>query len=358
MTVGWGVIGAGGIANRTIPDGILMADNASFVGITDIHAERAKSAADEFGGRVYETADEMLADPDIQAVYLATPPSVHAQSAMRAARAGKHVLSEKPMAVSVEQAEDMVRVCRENGVILGHATMMRFNAYHARMKELIAAGDIGRPLGVHARYSVWWDPDVPQDTGDDEEMFNLTTSRQIAWRQIKRIGGGGPMLDDGVHALDTMVFLLGHVREVSSFTDTLTRDRDVEDLASVMVKFDSGAQGILECYSAVPNFQGRRVLRVYGTEGQLLALETLGPPSDKNQLFRLKSDEGPGVEAQAEEVDVTPALMYETQFRLFSDAVEGGDPFPIPGDEGLHIQRIIDGVFRSSETRQVIAIED
>ena len=63
MTVGWGVIGAGGIANRTIPDGILMADNASFVGITDIHAERAKNAADDFGGRVYETADEMLADP-------------------------------------------------------------------------------------------------------------------------------------------------------------------------------------------------------------------------------------------------------------------------------------------------------
>ena len=104
MTVGWGVIGAGGIANRTIPDGILLADNASFVGITDIHTERAKSVADDFGGRVYETADEMLADPNIQAVYLATPPSVHAQSAIQAARAGKHVLSEKPMAVSVEQA--------------------------------------------------------------------------------------------------------------------------------------------------------------------------------------------------------------------------------------------------------------
>ena len=115
MTVGWGVIGAGGIANVTIPDGILEADNARFVGITDLFAERAKSAADAFGGSVFETADEMLADPEIDAVYLATPPSAHAPSAIQAARAGKHVLSEKPMSTSVEQAEEMVRVCRENG---------------------------------------------------------------------------------------------------------------------------------------------------------------------------------------------------------------------------------------------------
>ena len=85
---------------------------------------------------MFETVDEMLADPEIQAVYLATPPSAHAPSAIQAARAGKHVLSEKPMATSVEQAEEMVRVCRENGVILGHATMMRFNAYHQKMKEM------------------------------------------------------------------------------------------------------------------------------------------------------------------------------------------------------------------------------
>ena len=306
---------------------------------------------------MFETVDETLADPEIQAVYLATPPSAHAPSAIQAARAGKHVLSEKPMATSVEQAEEMVRVCRENGVILGHATMMRFNAYHQKMKEMIDAGAIGRLLGVHARYSVWWNPDVPEDTGSDDDMFGLTTSRQMAWRQTKRIGGGGPMLDDGVHALDTMVFLLGRVREVSSFCDTLTRDRDVEDTASVMVKFENGAQGMLECYSSVPNFQGRRVLRVYGSEGVLLALETLGPPSDKNRLFRFTFEDGLGIESESEEVDVTPALMYEAQFRLFSDAVEGGAPYSNSGDEGLHVQRIIDGVFRSSETRQVVAID-
>ena len=74
------------------------------------------------------------------------------------------MLSEKPMATSVEQAEEMVRVCGENGVILGHATMKRFNAYHQKMKELIDTGSIGRLLGVHARYSVWWNPEVPEDT--------------------------------------------------------------------------------------------------------------------------------------------------------------------------------------------------
>ena len=112
---------------------------------------------------------------------------------------------------------------------------------------MIQEGAVGRPLAVHARYNVWWPPDVPTTSGDDSQVWEQTDNRQMNWRQVKRIGGGGPMMDDGVHAIDSMVFLLGHVAEVSSFCDTLTRDRDIEDTASVLLKFESRAQGVLEC---------------------------------------------------------------------------------------------------------------
>ena len=179
----------------------------------------------------------------------------------------------------------------------------------------------------------------------------------MKWRQQKRIGGGGPLMDDGVHAIDTMVFLLGHVAEVSSFCDTLTRDRDIEDTASVLLKFENRAQGVLECFASVPNFQGRRLLQVMGSDGVLFAKETLGPPSyDKDQLFYFKPEENYSVEVEPREIVCEPVAMYEKMFSLFSEAVEGGDPYPIPGDEGLHIQRILDAVYRSSEERRYVTI--
>ena len=357
VSTGWGVIGCGGIANRTIPDGILAAGNANLVGVTDLVAERAQAAAGKFETTAYGSSEELIADPAVDAVYMATPPSAHVSPALAAAAAGKHVLVEKPMAVNVQECEELVKACRDNGVILGHATMMRFNAVHQRMREMIQDGAVGRPLAVHARYNVWWQPDLPMASDDDAEVWRETDNRQMKWRQQKRIGGGGPMMDDGVHAIDTMVFLLGHVAEVSSFCDTLTRDRDIEDTASVLLKFENRAQGVLECFASVPNFQGRRLLQVMGSDGVLFAKETLGPPSyDKDQLFYFKPEENYSVEVEPREIVCEPVEMYEKMFSLFSEAVEGGDPYPIPGDEGLHIQRILDAVYRSSEERRYVTI--
>ena len=168
---------------------------------------------------------------------------MHAEHALLAAKHGKHVLSEKAMATSATEAKAMVDACNENGVLLGHGTMMRFNASHAKMKEKIDAGELGKLLSVHGIYSVYWDPGVPKDTGKEKDILDLEQGegRQLAWRQISRLSGGGPLADDGIHAIDTMVYLMGHVAEVASFTDTLTRDRDVEDTATVCLFYTTDA---------------------------------------------------------------------------------------------------------------------
>ena len=267
------------------------------------------------------------------------------------------MLCEKPLGLNAEQAEEMVLVCGENNVNLGHATMMRFNGVHRKMREVIDSGAIGRPIAIHGRY-VLWSTALADPSYTDEKIWQMpASSRPLIWRQTKRLSGGGPMMDLGIHVIDTMVFLVGHIKEVASFCDTFTHNLDVEDTASVLLKFENGAQAVLECYNSVANFRGRRSLGVFGEKGSLVAEETMGPPSDKNRLLYFEAESNLSVEVGPKEVEFQPYNMYQTEFQLFSEAVEAKKPYVIPGEEGLHIQRVLDAVYRSSEERRFISID-
>lgn len=356
MTVKWGVIGCGVLANKVIPDGIFAAQNAELVGVADAVSERACETAERFDVQAFADADELLSQSSIDAVYVVTPHDSHLKLTVEAARRSKHVLCEKPLALNAQQAEEMVRVCREQGITLGHATMMRFNAIHQKMREMIRQGDIGRPVAVYARYSDWWPAETP-GSQEDDSIWQMTEGRGLTWRQSKRLSGGGVMMDMGVHVIDTTMFLLGRVKEVASFCDSLTRSGDVEDTASVLLKLESGVQAVLECYSGVANVPGRRILQVLGEDASLLAQETMGPPSDRNRLYFFDNGGDRKTEAQPQVVECQPVNMYETQFRLFSQAVETGTEYAIPGEDGLHVQRILDAVYLSSEERRIVSIE-
>ena len=340
--------------------GFLAAKNARLVAVADVVAERATETAQRFETRAYFEPEELLSDPSVQAVYIATPPSSHAELAVMAARHGKHILCEKPMALDAAQCEEMVKACTDHGVQLGHATMMRFNACHKKMREMIVSGALGRPLVVHARYSVWWSSEVTDLPDSDEKVWELGDIRQTTWRRMKRIAGGGPMMDQGVHAIDTMVYLLGRVTEVGCFADTLTIKSDVEDTASVLLKFDNGVHGMLECYSSIPNFRGRRLLEVFGEKGSLKAEETLGPPLatlPNHRLFHYESSANGAYDAEPRPIACPADNAYEIQFSLFSEAVETGSPYPNSGEEALHVQRTLDAAFCSSSERRFISVE-
>ncbi len=357
MTVRWGVIGCGRLPNTfTIPLGLMEARNAHLVGVADVVAARARETAQRFEVRAYEDMDELLADPQIDAVYVATPTVSHSELTIAAARRGKHVLCEKPLGLNAEEAAEMVRLCDEEGVTLGHGTMMRYNACHAAMRRMVAEGAIGQPVAMHALYSDLWPTNLASLSSPMEEVWALGEERAITWRQRRSLGGGGPMADLGIHVIDTMAFIMGRVREVASFCDTLTSRLDVEDTASVLLKFENGAQATIECYSSAAKFEGRRSLRIYGTEGSLLAYESLGPQTTEDRLFHFDGRADPYAETLPAEVDVTRVNMYETQFKLFSEAVEGGAPYAISGREGLHTVRVLDAVYRSSKERRFVTL--
>ena len=187
----------------------------------------------------------------------ATPPSSHAALTIAAAKAGKHILCQKPIALNAHEGQAMVEACAENNVALGVGYMMRYHGAHQKMKTLIQDGVIGRPVAARVRYSVWSPPLPP---GQEADEYG-------AWMHDPEVAGGGPMMDMGVHAIDLLIMMLGRITEVASFCDTLVHDYDVEDTATCLFKFANGVQAVLETYMSVPNFEGRRLIEIYGSEG-------------------------------------------------------------------------------------------
>ncbi|HIE51182.1 MAG TPA: Gfo/Idh/MocA family oxidoreductase, partial [Armatimonadetes bacterium] len=139
MSVGWGVIGAGGIADRrTIPEGILPARNAHLVAVMGRNEPRVREVAEKYGGVAWYTKEEdLLANGEVQAVYVATPNHLHCEQTVRALRAGKHVLCEKPMAMNLAEGEKMIEVAQEHNLKLAIGYMMRFHAWHQELKRLV-----------------------------------------------------------------------------------------------------------------------------------------------------------------------------------------------------------------------------
>jgi predicted dehydrogenase len=181
--VRWGVIGSGGIARRrTIPEGFGAAHNAHLVAAWDANAAVNREVAKEFGALAADNLEGLLG-ADLEAVYVASPVQAHQEQVLACARAGKHVLCEKSLGRNVAEAEAMVAACRQAGVQFGTAFMMRFHTQHQAAAEMIANGQLGKPVYGRAQLSCWYPP-MPG-----------------AWRQDPALGGGGSLITWGAIAL-------------------------------------------------------------------------------------------------------------------------------------------------------------
>jgi predicted dehydrogenase len=251
--VRWGLIGCGDIARKRVAPALRDLSNVEFVAVSRARAERAAAFAVEFGARKwYADWRELLADAEIEAVYIATPVHLHAEQTIAAAAAGKHVLCEKPMALNVEECERMIAACAANGVKLGIAYYRHFYPVLARVKELLAAGTIGKPILAQINAFEWnaMQPDDPR-----------------YWFFAKALSGGGPMMDFGCHRIEVLTNVFGTVIDVQAFTDNLFFHREVEDTSAAFFKFASGVRATLTVTHAV--FESQDTLDIFGTQGSL-----------------------------------------------------------------------------------------
>ena len=255
MSIRWGILGCGDIARKRVAQACIDAAGSELLAVW--RRDKAKRArfCEDFGvQRSCADEAELIGDPDIDAVYIATPPHLHRAETVAAAAAGKHVLVEKPMARSTAECDEMIAACRAAGVKLGVAYYRRFYPIVRRMKEIIADGSIGKILSAGAVTSTTF------AIGPGEDGYY-----RARWAE----GGGGALMDVGSHRVNLLLDMFGPVERVKAHCDTVAGDYETDDCATLAFRFAAGMHGTLQCYfGTTPDLDAFKII---GTLGHITA---------------------------------------------------------------------------------------
>lgn len=314
----WGIIGAGDIVRKRIAPAMLASDRCNLVAISRRDANLAREFASEFGvDRSYTDAGSLVSDGAIEAVYIASPVFLHAEHAIAAARAGKHVLVEKPMGMDTAECDRMIAAADEAGVKLGVAYYRRFYPVIVRIREIIASGEIGKP--IVAQINAF-------------EAFNPEPDHPRHWFVEKAKSGGGPMMDFGCHRLEVLTNLFGRVSRMESMTAKIVFDREVEDTAAVLLQFESGTCGSLTVTHAV--HESKDTLDIFGSEGSIhIAALNSGE-------MRIVSPSGNRSEIHPPSENFHLPLIED----FVSAVIENREP-TVPGSVGREIAQLEDRIY-------------
>ena len=318
--LGWGIAGYGWVARDHVAPAIRAAANARLVAVADPDPP-ARAAAEAGGVRAHADLARMLAEPGVEAVYVAAPNHLHRPLVEAAAAAGKHVLCEKPMAGTLADAQAMAAACRRAGVRYATAFDQRFHPAHRRARALVAEGALGTVTAVRIVYACWVGPGWSADN----------------WRVDPSRAGGGALIDLAPHGLDLAAFLLGEsLAEVAALRQRRVHPYPVEDGALVVGRTAGDALVQLHVAYNCPETLPRRRLEVVGTGGQLVATDTMGQ-TPGGQLALLDARTGILEPVAYEGADRSPFLGL---VEAFSAATLADEPDAL--DAELHAMRLLD----------------
>lgn len=325
--VRFGIAGFGLHAVKRLMPGFVQAKRCTVTALS----RRSMTAAQESAAaykipQAFDSIAELAASPEVDAVLVTTPNSLHLADVLAAIDAGKHVLCEKPMAMNADECRRMVEAARNRGVLLGVAHVFRFNDSVLRFRKLIAETKIGCPIFARSEFSFLASPEHPRK-----------------WLYDSAVAGAGPIFDIGVHCIDTLRFILNdEVRRVSATAHSDQHSGDVESAAVLTLEFSKGTIGtVLVSYRA----EYRTPLEIIGEAGVLSADNALNVEHPIEILLRRGE--------KTETSTVSNQSVYAQQVDAFADAIERKAPFPIPGEEGWQNQEILDAALRSLKSKNV-----
>ncbi len=332
--IGWGIIGSTGIADkRTIPEGIIPSPGSKLVALMGPHREKLVPLAKKYGvSKCYATEEDLLADPDVDAVYIASPNYLHRAQAVAAAEEGKHILCEKPFAMNVKECHEIIAACKKHDVKLAVGFMMRFHSCHQQALRAVKEGSLGQLIMGRVQFGGWY-PDMPG-----------------AWRQDRARGGGGSLMDLGIHAIDLLRMYLGDAAEVSAYNDTLTMHYPVEDSSVVAIKFRSGAYGLADSFFNLQRPAGRNGLELSGTRGCIVTERTVGQDSRGSLRIELAGQ-------AIRQLSPEPINIYRAEVEDLVRAIQEDSEPLNSGYEALKDQEIAMAAYESSRTGRTVKLE-
>jgi 1,5-anhydro-D-fructose reductase (1,5-anhydro-D-mannitol-forming) len=330
--LGWGLIGASDIAKTRMIEAINGQPDSAVVAVMSTSEERAQRYAAENGiPRFYSSLEAVLADPEVNVVYISTTNERHKQEVTLAARSGKHVLCEKPLALTVPEAREMVETCKQAHVVFGTNHHLRNAVTHRTLRRLIQEGAIGKPLAARVFHAVYLPP------------------RLQGWRLDKPEAGGGVILDITVHDADALHFALDDDAEevVAVSGQQGLAQSGLEDAVMGVIRFRSGL--LAQFHDAFTIKNARTGFEVHGSDGSLIG-EDVMTQEPQGRLFLQRQE-------KREEVDLGQhENLYGHQVRHFNAAVQGkGAPFAT-GEDGVRSLAVAAAVLESTKTGQRTAV--
>lgn len=324
--VGWGVIGLGGLVVEQIAPAIVGSGHSKLVGCVGSGREKAAAFARQFGGpECYDSIEELAAAPGVEAIFIATPNADHHRMVLAAAQAGKHVLCEKPLALSAEDGREMVAACRAAEVIFRVAFQIRLEEILGRVRAIIQSGVLGELRSV---------------------MFERAAPlrQRGAWRNDPR--QGGVLFDVAVHLLDQVLWLTGlDIREVSAYSHPDRRQGVPDDTVAILGMLGADCHMVVRASRELP--YAANDLRVQGTKGML----TTGALRFADEhVLQLKTAAGVVEERYA------PTATYRRQMEAFAREVRSGAGVLASGEDGIRIIQLASAAIESIQSRRSVAI--
>ncbi|CAH8713131.1 Gfo/Idh/MocA family oxidoreductase [Paenibacillus thiaminolyticus] len=334
-----GIVGCGNIFPMHAKS-VELNDLAELVAVCDLKEERAQKAAKQYNCDYYVDYKQMIDEAGLDVVHVCTPHHMHAPVVIYAAAKGKHVITEKPMSITVEDAEAMIEACRSNNVTFGVIFQNRYNPGSVLIKEALDSGKLGRVLG--ARCSVTWKR--------TDEYYSLSD-----WKGTWDKEGGGVIIDQAIHTLDLMRWFIGDdITAISAHIENRTHENiDVEDVADGVIQFTSGVMASFyamnyHSYDAPVEIElhcekGKAYIRaekgsIFYDDGTEISRD-----SDRTNLI----DYGEGVKSYW-------GISHIHQIGNFYDAVVNGASLHITGEEALKTQKMVAAIYQSGKTGQKV----
>jgi predicted dehydrogenase len=332
---GVAVIGCGAISKMHF-DSILNAKNTNLLYAVDTDKERAEDAAAAYGCGFHTDYREVLKDPSVHVVHLCTPHYLHCQMALEAMESGKHVLTEKPMAILQEDAEKMILKSEETGLTLGVCFQNRYNATSVKIREILRSGKAGSILGAKA--AVIW--------SRDEGYY-----KSESWRGTWEMEGGGVLINQAIHTLDLLQYFVGNAVSVrgSYFSSLLEKAIEVEDTAQAVIKFDNGVNALFQatncyCVNSPVSIEIICTKAIIKLDGDLTIQYSDGKTevfTDDNIVTGEKSYWG---------------YSHKLLMQDFYHCIQSGKKFALNGYQGIKALKIVNAIYKSSDMGQWVTV--
>jgi UDP-N-acetyl-2-amino-2-deoxyglucuronate dehydrogenase len=339
--VGVGVVGLGMGLNHA--RAFAEYEKAKLVAVCDIRSDLLKRACDEFNVKGYLSYDEMLQDPEIDAVAIVTPSYEHATMGIYAALHGKHALVEKPIATDLTAGDWLIRVCKERGVKLAGIFQSRLDPMNIRMKQIVDEGKIGKVYQIEGIVR-WW--------RDDKAYYHANKQVEM-WKGTWFGEGGGSLVNQGIHTVDQLYWMMGEVDTIYGQYNTVSHSIQAEDFCTALIRFKNGAVGYLVCTTCTPEDMQETRVSIYGDKGAVSKKASFKGMVAAGDQLTIKIGEKPaetltGQTLKTDSLTIPKGGPHTWQCRDFIDSIiENHDPI-VTGESALKAVEIITAVYQSA----------